>query len=106
MGQTLYVVLFQLGALQPELSTKSFMPKIESVAETSINNLINPLTRIFESGQNLSRNNPTLGNFVAHFISYIYVAFWLSILSYAFFGVFRYLIHSIYVFLKEKRTLK
>lgn len=96
-GQMLvYGTMIGLGMQQPELDPIVFTPKVEKIANNTVTNLIEPLTRIFIAGQKVSMQNPKLGMFMGHYISYIIITIWLAILGLGFHGILRYIINWIY----------
>jgi len=103
LSRFVYLLSFQLGLLQPNIDFTSIEPTIRETTTTTINNLINPMTRLFQIGQQITRNNPVFGNFLGHYLSYLYITFLILFGSYIVQGILRHCIHLIY---KETRRLR
>jgi large-conductance mechanosensitive channel len=94
-----YLIIFQLGALQPNMNSTIITPKLEQIANNTVNNLIDPFTTIFKSGQKFGLM--PYGNLISHLISYVYIGFLISIFVLIFHGIIRHIIHFIYKKIKR-----
>ena len=98
-----YVVILQLGLLQPDVDVATLQPTFANIASNTVSNLINPLARLFVVGQEVTRASPSIGYFMAHYISYVYITILLAIAIMTLNGVVRHAVVSILTYRRKER---